>query len=45
MIFWIILVVIIVVVVEIFAHGAVSAKQMSLQQLLELADCRVGLTQ
>jgi len=43
-----------VVVVEIFLHGtvkatvkctAVSAKHMSLQQFLELADCCVGLTQ
>ena len=49
-----VVVVVVVVVVEIFVHGAVkatvtcaavSAKQMSLQQFLELADCRVGLTQ
>jgi len=48
------LVVVVVVVVELFIHGAVkatvtnaavSAKQVSLQQFLELADCRVGLTQ
>ena len=41
----------VVVVVEIFVHGAVTnapqsqSLQMSLQQFLELADCRVGLMQ
>ena len=47
-------VVVVVVVVEIFIHNAVKAivtnapqsqLNMSLQQFLELADCRVGLTQ